>query len=64
MIELKVRLTFIESLLGTSPANDDIYKEFVLSKAPDAASAEEEIAALGADAVIEKGMTIFPPLPV
>ena len=60
MIELKVSLTFIESLLGTSPANDDIYKEFVLSKAPDAASAEEEIAALGADAVIEKGMTIFP----
>lgn len=60
MKELKVRLTFTEPLLGTSPANDDVYRDFIGSKAPDAGTVEDEVAALGADAVIEKGMTIFP----
>lgn len=60
MKKIKVRLTFIEPVLGTSPANDEIYREFIGSKAPDAASVEEEVDALGADAVVEKGMTVFP----
>lgn len=58
MKELKVKLTFIEPILGTSPANPDIYREFIGSHAPDAASVEDEVAALGADAVAEKSMTI------
>ena len=62
MKELKVKLTFIEPILGTSPANPDIYREFIGSHAPDAASVEDEVAALGADAVAEKSMTIFPRL--
>ena len=60
MKEIKVKLTFIEPILGTSPANDEVYREFIGSKAPDAASVEDEVAALGADAVAEKGMTVFP----
>jgi hypothetical protein len=48
MKELKVKLTFIEPILGTSPANPDIYREFIGSHAPDAASVEDEVAALGA----------------
>lgn len=59
---MKVRLTFTESILGTSPANEDIYREFIASKAEDAATIKEEVAALGADAVAEKGMTVFPRL--
>lgn len=59
---MKVRLTFTEPVLGTSPANEDIYREFIASKAEDAATIEEEVAALGADAVAEKGMTVFPKL--
>ena len=59
---MKVRLTFTEPVLGTSPANEDIYREFIASKAEDAATIEEEVAALGADAVAEKGMTVFPRL--
>ena len=55
MKEIKVKLTFIEPILGTSPANDEVYREFIGSKAPDAASVEDEVAALGADAVAEKG---------
>lgn len=58
--EIKVEVTFLEPVLGTSPANEEIYREFIGSKAPDAPSTEEEVAALGADGVIEKGMTIFP----
>lgn len=57
---LKVKLTFTEDLLGTSSANPDIHAEFISSKAPDAATMEEEIEAIGVDAVTEKGMTIFP----
>lgn len=62
MKEMKVRITFTESVLGTSPANEEIYRDFIGSKAEDAATVEEEVAALGVDAVTEKGMTIFPKL--
>lgn len=62
MVTMHVRLTFVEPLLGTSPANSEIYREFIGSKAPDAASVEDEVASLGADAVAERGMTVFPRL--
>ena len=57
---MKVKLTFIEPILGTSPANEDIYREFIASKAEDATTIEDEVAALGVEAVAEKGMTVFP----
>lgn len=60
MKELKVKLTFTESILGTCPNNKDIYTDYIGSKSPDAATIEEEIACLGVDTVAEKGMTIFP----
>ena len=62
MKEIKVRLIFTEPILGTSPANADVYRDFIGSKAPDASSVEDEVAALGVDAVAEKGMTVFPRL--
>ncbi len=60
MKTINVRLTFTEALLGTSPANEDVYRDFIGAKAPDAATVDDEVAALGADAVVEKGMTVFP----
>lgn len=60
MRKLSVRLTFTEEILGTLPANDDIYRDFIGSKAPDASTVEDEIAALGVDGVVEKGITVFP----
>ena len=60
MESIKVRITMIEGLLGTSPQNEEIYRDFIGSKAPDASTVEDEVAALGADAVVEKGMTVFP----
>ena len=60
MKTMKVRLTFTESILGTSPNDPEIYRSYIGSKAPDAASVDEEVAALGADAVAEQQMTVFP----
>ena len=64
MKSMKVKLTFVEPVLGTSPANEDIYREFIASKAPvdERINIEDEVAALGVDEVVEKGMTIFPKL--
>ena len=60
MKTIKVKLTFTEGVLGTSPANPDVYRDYIGSKAPDAATVEDEVEALGADAVAEKSMTVFP----
>ena len=60
MKKIKVRLTLTEEMLGTSSANKELHETYIASKAPDAKSTEEEIAALGETAVIEKSMTIFP----
>ena len=57
---MKVRLTFTEEILGTASNNPEIHSEFIASKAPDAQKLEEEVAAIGADGVIEKSMTVFP----
>ena len=62
MKDMKVKLTFIEEVLGTSSNNPNIHSEFIASKAPDAMSREEEIAAIGAENVEEKSITIFPKL--
>ena len=60
MVTLKVRVTTIEEMLGTASANPELHEEFIASKAPDAQTREEEVAALGAEEVFEKGMTVFP----
>lgn len=60
MKELKVRITFTEEVLGTANSDKDIHEEYIASKAPDAPSREEEVAALGVDEVVAKGKTIFP----
>lgn len=39
--EIKIRITFLEELLGTASANPDIHREYIASKAPDAESIEE-----------------------
>lgn len=60
MKRMHVKLTFTEPVLGTWPSNQNIAREFIASKSPDAASIEDEVAAIGADAVADKGMTVFP----
>ena len=62
MHELMVRVTFTEELLGTSPANPQLYEDFIASNAPDAPTRKEEIEAHGVREVAEKTMTVFPRL--
>lgn len=57
---LKVKVITIDEMLGTASANPEIHEEYIASKAPDAMSREEEVAAIGAEGVFEKGMTVFP----
>ena len=59
MKTLEVKLTFDEEILGTAPADKDIYKNFIGSKAPDPDTANEEAEALDVDAIAEKTMTVF-----
>lgn len=54
MKKFKVKLTFTEEILGTANATTTIHDEYIASKAPDAKSREEEIAALGVAEVVEK----------
>ena len=60
MRTIEVTVTYIDELLGTASADPDIHARFIASKAPDAPSREEEVAALGADAVEGRSMTVFP----
>lgn len=60
MKTIKVRVTFQEELLGTMSNNQDVYREFIASKSPDASTIEDEVAAVGGDTVFEKAMTVFP----
>lgn len=60
MITKHIHIEFIDDVLGTAPGDPDIHGAYVSSKAPDAATKEEEIAAIGEDEFRAKGKTIFP----
>ena len=60
MKELKVRITFLQGVLGTQTGDPEVYRSFIGSKAPDASTIEEEVEALGTDGVVDKGKTFFP----
>ena len=61
MKEMKVRLKFTDTILGTKPADPEIHSRFVASKAPDAKTIEQELAAHEASVqdVEERTKTIF-----
>ena len=60
MKKINIKLTYIDELLGTCSANPELHAEFIASKAPDHASREEEVAAIGVEEAIDKAMTVFP----
>lgn len=60
MKTMKVRLEFLEEILGTASADPEIHETYIASNAPDAPTRKEEVEALGAEEVFEKSMTIFP----
>lgn len=60
MRTIEVTITYIDELLGTASADPEIHARFIASKAPDAPSRADEVAAIGAEAVEERAMTVFP----
>ena len=63
---IRVKLTFTEGILGTSPNDEEIYRRFIVDKGrnngaeiPEAVEVAE-LEALPVDEQIEKGMTVFP----
>ena len=62
MKEVKVKVTYVEELLGTAAANEQLYEDFIASNAPDAPSRKQEIEAHGVKEVSDKGKTVFPRL--
>lgn len=60
MKEMKVRLTFIEDILGTVSNDKEIYSSYIASNAPDAMSKAEEIESVGVEQYEEKQTTVFP----
>lgn len=59
MATIKVRATLLEEMLGGQPGNPQVHETYIASKAPDAKSREEEIAAIGVDAEVDKLQTVF-----
>lgn len=57
---MHVHIDFVDEILGTAAGSEDIHGDYIASKAPDAMSMSEEIEAIGAEGVREKGMTVFP----
>lgn len=57
--EMKIRITLLEDMLGTAPNNENIYTEFIASKAPDAKSVEDEIESVGLEEYTDKQITVF-----
>ena len=56
---LKVKITLLEEMLGTAPPDAEVYKAYIASKAPDAATVEDEVESLGVEATADSKMTIF-----
>lgn len=59
METMKIRLTFVDDILGTNPGDPEIHSNYIASKAPDAATMAEEIENYGVEAVTDKGKTFF-----
>lgn len=55
----KVKMWFIQPLLGSSPGDPDIYKKFIASKAPDAPTREEELQTNTVENVAAKGTNVY-----
>ena len=58
--EYRVKMEFIEEVLGSASPDPEIQRTYIASKAVDAAKIEDEVAAIGVDAVDETRTTVFP----
>ena len=57
---MTVRLTFITECLATGVGDKELYKEYIASKSPNAATIEDEVAAIGVEGALANAMQVFP----
>lgn len=62
MKEMKVEITFRLPVLGSSPANEDCYADYVAVKAPTGLTFEDELEAACIGENDSRGLTVFPKL--
>ena len=55
----KIKIWFFTELLGSLPANPEIYTEYIASKALDAPTVQDELSMLPQEEVVNKGTTVF-----
>ena len=60
MKTINIEIEFTDEILGTASADPEIHSKFIASKAPDARTMAQEVAALGVDEVEGNAMTVFP----
>lgn len=62
MTTLHINIVFLESVLGTAPNNDNLYRDFIAAKMEPYSAEKEnaEVAALPEAEDPDKGMTVFP----
>lgn len=60
MRDYYIRITLLEEMLGTGSADPEIHRNYIASKSPDAATIEQEVEAIGVDAVADSKTTVFP----
>lgn len=56
---MKVKITLIEEMLGTSCHNKEVHEEFIASKSKDAEKCKEELEALSSEELMDKAVTVF-----
>lgn len=59
LLEMKVKINFIQPILGSWPAEEEIYTRYILSKSPSEWQAEEEEESF-TERDYDRGVTIFP----
>lgn len=59
MKQFKVKITMLDEILGTQPADTELYSKFIASKGPDPATIEDEIENRGVEDVRDEKMTVF-----
>lgn len=57
--KINIEVQYLKPALGVSSSSKEMYAEYIASKAPNAASTEEEIEAIGEDGKFMKGTSIY-----
>jgi len=58
--KLKIRVKFIEPVLGTCSADPEVHAKFIASKAETPGQAKEEVEAIDVEEEIKNAVTVFP----